>query len=425
MAHRVETRTIVVAEDAIERLAEYAVERRWPQATLVMDANTAEAAGERVERELRGAGVAVGAARFVKHSGLAADDATIGLTRARIASMDAAGGIVAIGSGVITDIARYAAHLEDRNFVCVPTAASMDGYASSVAALERDGVKVTFPARAPEAIFADPGVVAAAPRELTRSGLGDLLGKATARTDWLAAHLLYGEPYCTAVDARVRAPLTFAAANGAAVLAGDPAAAVRLLGGLIESGLAMAMVGTSRPASGCEHHASHLWDLLAARGLRDQSPHGIQVGYATRFAIRLQRFAFGGGVDELRMPRAPDPLDEEALAWLGEPEPEIQAAIAEKRRYVAAGADRWPAEEQWPAIRQRLAAALESFDAVERALDLAAIPGRPGFLGLDAGAMRATFTYSNRLRGRYTTVDFLQGQGALDDALRAAGLGPT
>ena len=69
----------------------------------------------------------------------------------------------------------------------------MDGYASSVAAMQIDGVKVTFPARAPRAIFADPRVAAAAPAELTRAGIGDLLAKATARVDWLAAHLLYGE----------------------------------------------------------------------------------------------------------------------------------------------------------------------------------------------------------------------------------------
>jgi glycerol-1-phosphate dehydrogenase [NAD(P)+] len=307
----------------------------------------------------------------------------------------------------------------------VPTAASMDGYASGVAAMQVRGVKVTYPARPPIAIFADPRVAGAAPRQLTLAGIGDLLAKASARLDWMAAHVLYGEPFVAEAADRVMGPLAFAAANVEAVLAGDPPAVRGLLDGLIESGLAMAAAGSSRPASGCEHHASHFWDLLASRGLRGHSPHGIQVGYATRFAIRLQRFAFGGGVGELRTPRAPDPLGEDARAWLGEPGPGIQAAIAEKRRYVAAGADRWPAGERWPAIRQCLAPALEPFDGVERALDLAAIPARPGFLGLDADMMRATFAYSNRLRGRYTTVDFLQGQDALDDALRAAGLGPT
>ncbi len=104
-------------------------------------------------------------------------------------------GLVAVGSGTLTDIVRYAAHSAGCDFVSVPTAASMDGYASSVAALERDGVKLTLPARAPAAIFADPRIAAAAPVELTRAGIGDLLAKTTARVDWLAAHLLYGEDW--------------------------------------------------------------------------------------------------------------------------------------------------------------------------------------------------------------------------------------
>jgi glycerol-1-phosphate dehydrogenase [NAD(P)+] len=422
--HPLDTRTIVVADDALERLAEYAASHRWQSAVLVMDSHTEEAAGTRVEGALRGAGVSVKAQRFARRSGLVADDAGVAAVRERAATAED-GRLVAIGSGVITDLTRYAAHLDGTSFVSVPTAASMDGYASSVAALERAGVKVTFPARAPEAIFACPSVVAGAPAELTRSGLGDLLGKATARVDWLAANLLYGEPRCGAVDARVLEPLTFAAGHAEPVLAGETDAVVRLLAGLIESGLAMAMVGTSRPASGCEHHASHLWDLLAASGLREHGRHGMQVGYATRFAIPLQRFAFGGGVAELRPPRPPAPLNEEARTWLGEPGPEIAAALEEKRAFVAAGADRWPDSESWPQINERLGGALEPFAAVERALDAAGIPGEPGFLDLDALTLRATFTYSNRLRGRYTAVDFLQGQGVLEEALDAAGLSPT
>ena len=172
----------------------------------------------------------------------------------------------------------------------------MDGYASSLAAMQVEGVKVTYPARAPVAIYADPRVAAAAPPELTRAGLGDLLAKATARVDWLASHLLYGEPFDADVAELIASPLRFAVENTSRVVAGEPAAVGELLDGLIRSGLAMARAGSSRPASGCEHHASHFWDLVAAHGRREHGSHGLQVGYATRFAMRLQRFAFGGGV---------------------------------------------------------------------------------------------------------------------------------
>jgi glycerol-1-phosphate dehydrogenase [NAD(P)+] len=408
---------IAVGPDAIERLAAYAVAKSWSNALLVMDANTEEAAGRRVARELEGAGVGVGALCFPNRSGLAADENAVAAARARLGG-ERFGGIVAVGSGVITDVTRYAAHLEERDFVSVPTAASMDGYASSVAAMEFRGVKVTYPARAPLAIFAEPAVLAAAPAKLTRAGLGDLLGKATARVDWLASHLLYGEAFCAAVDARILGPLGYAVAHADEVLGGETAAVEALARGLLESGIAMAMVGSSRPASGCEHHASHFWDLLAARGIRDHAPHGVQVGYATHFAMRLQRFAYAGGVPLLASPSAGDPLDGAARQWLGEPSPEIVAAVEEKRRFIAAGEESWPrGEARWAALRAELGAALEVFPAVEQALATAAIPAEPGYLDVDARTLRATFHYASRLRARYTVIDFLEGQGVLEDAL--------
>ncbi len=324
--------------------------------------------------------------------------------------------LVAVGSGVITDIVRYAAHLSDVDFVSVPTAASMDGYASSVAALEIEGVKVTKPARAPAAILADPRVSAAAPAELTRAGLGDLLAKATARVDWLAAHLLYGESYSSSSAERVLAPLSFAAANYEAVLDGGVDAIARLLGGLIESGVVMATVGNSRPASGCEHHASHFWDLLAAQGRRPHGSHGLQVGHATSYAMRLQRFAYAGGIDALREPvPVADPLGPEAREWLGEPTGDIVAAVQEKLRY-AAERSAWPRDAAaWERVRATLAPALDVFPSVERALDGGRIS-----VEVDRPTLRATFRFASRLRARYTVIDFLEGQGKLEQAIDEA-----
>jgi glycerol-1-phosphate dehydrogenase [NAD(P)+] len=298
----------------------------------------------------------------------------------------------------------------------------MDGYASSVAALQLDGVKVTYPARAPRAIYADPRVAAAAPPELTRAGIGDLLAKASAHTDWLAAHLLYGELFDPRVAQRVQGPVSVATSSVPELLAGDPAAIEALLSGLVESGIAMAIFGSSRPASGCEHHASHFWDLLAARGRRRHASHGLQVGYATHFAMRLQRFAFAGGVASLVRPsRLADPLgDADSRDWLGDPSAEIVEAVAEKQRFVAGRAARWPADQPtWDAVRAQVAPALSQSPEIERALALAGIPAEPGYLDVDERTLRATFRHATRLRARYTTVDFLEGQGALAPAIEA------
>jgi len=390
---------IFVEEGALDRIAAY-VPR---PALVVMDVNTEAVAGERVAGELDADVLRLPA-------DLHATEDVAAQVRARLRT-----GLVAVGSGTLTDVVRYAAHSAGCDFVSVPTAASMDGYASSVAAMERDGVKLTLQARAPAAIFADPRIAAAAPTELTRAGIGDLLAKSIARADWLAAHLLYGE------DWRALEPLP--ELDVAALLAGDVDAAAELLRGLIDSGLVMAAVGGSRPASGCEHHASHFWDLLAGRGLRPRALHGLQVGYATGFAMRLQRFAFGGGVALPRRPKpVAEPLDAAVLAWIGEPPPDVIAAVAEKQRLIATLPASWPVDEaRWGALRARLEPSLEGFGAVADALRRAGFPDRePGYLGIDAAMLRAGLHYGARLRSRYTVVDFLEGQGVLEQALDTA-----
>ena len=402
---------VVIGEDALERLAADAPAKPL----VVMDANTREAAGARVAALLGDAAVLVFDERDNLHAG--PDEA------ARVRSrLEADVTPVAVGSGVITDIVRYAADQADRDFVSVPTAASMDGYSSSVAAMQVRGVKVTYPARAPRAIFADPEVLGNAPQILTRAGIGDLLGKATAGVDWLAAHLLYGERYDQRIAADTRDAMLPVARSVPELMAGEPAALRELLDGLIESGLNIARFGNSRPASGLEHHASHFWDLLASRGMHEQASHGLQVGYATGFGMRLQRFAFSGGVPELSPPRpALDPLGPDARVWLGEPTDELIAAIDAKQALTAASPATWPAGQvAWGEVREAIAGAMEPFADVERALAQAEIPTAPGFLGITRETLQATFHHATRLRDRYTTIDFLEGQGCLDQAIETA-----
>ena len=125
------------------------------------------------------------------------------------------------------------------------------------------------------------------------------------------------------------------------------------------------------------------------------------------------------------MPRLPEPLaeplDAAARAWLGEPPPAVLAAVAEKQRLTATVPDSWPDDPaRWAAVRARLDPSLARFDGVADALRRAGIPDLPGYLGIDAAMLRAGLRYGGRLRARYTVVDFLEGQGLLEEALDAA-----
>ena len=56
--------------------------------------------------------------------------------------------LIAVGSGTIHDIVRYCAYLKKVPFVSCPTAASVDGFCSSVAAMTWEGAKKTLRAAA-------------------------------------------------------------------------------------------------------------------------------------------------------------------------------------------------------------------------------------------------------------------------------------
>jgi glycerol-1-phosphate dehydrogenase [NAD(P)+] len=134
----------------------------------------------------------------------------------------------------------------------------------------------------PVGVVVDMDVLDSAPMESWRSGLGDLVSNLSAVSDWRLAHATRGE----AIDDF--ACLTSEAAAWSVVeddadLA-DAAFRRKLIRGLILSGIAMEMAGSSRPASGGEHLISHALDrTLAAPRL-----HGLQVALGTIAAYVLR-----------------------------------------------------------------------------------------------------------------------------------------
>jgi hypothetical protein len=119
------------------------------------------------------------------------------------------------------------------------------------------------------------------------------------------------------------------------------------------------------------------------------------------------------------MPVPPaDPLGAQARAWLGEPTAEIVNAVADKARFIETSLGVWPSDaDGWAAATDILGEALALAQGVPGALDVLSVPSTPGYLGVDEPMLRATFHLASRLRARYTTIDFLEGQAMLDDAI--------
>ena len=193
--------------------------------------------------------------------------------------------LIAVGGGTIHDIVRYCAKNKDLKFISVPTAASCDGFCSTVAAMTWEGYKNTMNCVAPELVVADLSVIKEAPLYLTNSGVGDIIGKYVALADWRIAHAVTGETVCERIYSIMKDATDCVWKNALGALEGKVEAYEAVTYGLLMSGLAMQMMGSSRPASGGEHHISHLIETEpVALDVHSDALHGEKVGVGTILA---------------------------------------------------------------------------------------------------------------------------------------------
>lgn len=188
--------------------------------------------------------------------------------------------MIACGAGTIHDITRYAAHEMKIPFIAYPTAASVDGFVSNVAAMTVDNRKKTLISMPPIALFADPNVFNTAPNKLTVSGVCDIIGKYIALFEWKFSSLITDEK----LDYDIIKLVEDALNKLMNLDVNDENYTITVMEGLTLSGLAIQMFGNSRPASGSEHHLSHLWEMHC---INDETPalHGEKVGVATLMII--------------------------------------------------------------------------------------------------------------------------------------------
>jgi glycerol-1-phosphate dehydrogenase [NAD(P)+] len=99
--------------------------------------------------------------------------------------------ILAVGAGTINDLGKYAAGRQGRPYWVFPTAPSMNGYTSAIAAIKVEGVKRTLPAPPPRFIYIDPDIIGGAPLKLIQSGYCDILAKSVSDVDWQIESLLF------------------------------------------------------------------------------------------------------------------------------------------------------------------------------------------------------------------------------------------
>lgn len=272
--HEIVVDDIVIEKGALKRLPSIMKERygQYKKVAMICDEHTYEAAGNKVKELLPDVIVIC-----LNPDNLHADEHGVEAAEVELKKHDGIDFMLAVGSGTIHDITRYHCYEKHIPFLSIPTAASVDGFVSTVAAMTWHGFKKSFTAVSPVFVLADSEIFSQAPLRLTASGVGDLLGKFTALCDWKIGHVITGEYICdTVIDMEYKV-LKDLCDNLDGIGAQDLDAYENLMYGLLLSGLAMQMIGNSRPASGAEHHMSHLWEMATINEPIDYY-HGEKVG---------------------------------------------------------------------------------------------------------------------------------------------------
>ncbi|MBE6711862.1 MAG: sn-glycerol-1-phosphate dehydrogenase [Ruminococcaceae bacterium] len=274
--HSLLTDECVVADDAALHMKDYIAKRGFKNPVILCDDNTRKFTGDLADITTTIFSVPGNAHATEVYSAQAID----------FVKASGADVLIAVGSGSLHDITRYAAFETKVPFISYPTAASVDGFVSGVAAMTWYGQKLTFESAPPIAVFAVPDVFCTAPTRLTASGVGDVIGKYTSLFDWKAAEILTGEYRCPGICG-----LEYEAIDAVcdAIKARSPETereyTIKVMEALLLSGLAMQLTGNSRPASGAEHHMSHLWEMCCINEDSD-ALHGEKVGVGLLYVLR-------------------------------------------------------------------------------------------------------------------------------------------
>jgi glycerol-1-phosphate dehydrogenase [NAD(P)+] len=256
-------------EECLDLIEDYGVK---PPYGILYDEITYEVAGRRVLERLNGKGFVVGMPTY--------REANLKLEEVRKADVKT---IVAVGGGMVIDVARYVAYEGGYEFVAIPTAPSNDGIASPRSALYHESATGelvytgTSPAKPPRIVIFDVSIISSAPRKLISSGYADVLAKLVSIKDWQLARDDINEPYCKNAEELVMMAVDMlidVARKGGFISRED---IMVLCKALILPGAAMGIVGSTRPAGGSEHMVARHIEIHFKRKI----PHGIAVALGT------------------------------------------------------------------------------------------------------------------------------------------------
>ena len=272
--HKCEIDKIIVSKNALKHLK--SLTHGFKDILVVLDDNTYRFAGESCKKHLKKRNIRFKV--FNTETPLIPNENTVNQLNLELKTADL---IIGVGSGVIQDLCKFISFNANIPYFIIPTAPSMDGYASSTAIMTFNGVKTSIPCRPPKAVICDVNLLKNAPLRMIQSGYGDILGKISALNDWELASFITGEYFCEKIYKLTKKSLNSVLKRTKQLKNRKPKAIKALMEALLITGISMSYLGNSRSASGSEHLLSHFFEDLGMIKGEKYLPHGIDVAYST------------------------------------------------------------------------------------------------------------------------------------------------
>lgn len=417
--HHTDVEEILISQGARREVPELVRRLGYHHVYMVSDVNTYKAAGEELEGIFREAGIAC-TSHKIPRDPVVPDEYTLGeLLIDFDRDCDV---IMAVGTGTINDMCKFLSCQMGKQYMVFATAPSMDGFASVGAALIRGNLKTTYDAHVPQAIVGDVDILARAPMKMIAAGVADIMGKYTCLGDWHLAHIVTGEYFCPVIEEMVRLAMGKMMAQVKEIRDRKPETIKSVMEALVLTGIAMSFVGNSRPASGCEHHMSHYWEMMFLFQGRPAVLHGTKVGVGTVMAVGLYHKTADRTFDYEAARRKAGAYDRDA--WMANMRRTYDAAAEgvialekkEKKNDPEQVLKRLETVRDHEAeIKEMIRALIPSSELVTGILKDMDAPTCAADLGIDREMTRDCVVVAKEVRNRYTLLQLLWDLGILEE----------
>ena len=236
---------------------------------------------------------------------------------------------------------------------------------------------------------------------MIKGGYGDIVGKYSALNDWKLSNLVNGEYFCQYIYDTTYEMIKKTVALADGLLQRDAESVKVLMEALVAVGIMMSFAGTSRPASGSEHHLSHFFEIVGILNGENYFAHGIDVAYSTVVTAEIREKLLKNGFPQKQY--TPDRRElEEKLGKIYKSSAEGCLKLQDKAGNYAK--DRVPIYLQKEEEIRAILAECPSGEEIKRILALAELDIKEFYAEYGENKINEAIDYAKDLKDRYTVL---------------------